>query len=123
MDGAAVVPDHDVALLPFVAVVAIRAGGTLREVGDDRIAFGWLKTDNAHDLAVVEVKRLAAGFRMHGRHRMNRRCAILVFFFQSFLLAFETPAVDMCGAAAFELLLERIRCRHAASIVETTPVS
>src|SRR5207253_10260778 len=63
MIRAAVVPDHDVALMPDVMVFGVGHNHALFQLGDQRVAFLIVDADEVADLAGIEVERLAAGLR------------------------------------------------------------
>src|SRR5436853_593007 len=59
--GAAVVPDDDVALLPFVMVFGVGSNHPLLQFDDDLVALLALDADEIDDLAGIEIQGFAAG--------------------------------------------------------------
>src|SRR5437899_1575450 len=64
MIGAAIVPDHDVALAPDMMVFGVGHDHALLQCGDQRVALLIVDADQVADLAGIEVERLAAGLRV-----------------------------------------------------------
>ncbi|MBV9199071.1 MAG: SDR family oxidoreductase, partial [Alphaproteobacteria bacterium] len=76
--GAAVIPDHDIPLAPFMAVFGARLDHVSFELGNQRIAFLPVVADDVDDLAGIKIERFAAGFRMGADDRVQNRCPFLV---------------------------------------------
>ena len=76
--GAAVVPDHDVALFPFVMVLGVGLDHRFGQFGDQFVALAALDADKIDDLAGVEIERLAAGLGMDADDRVVDRRPLLV---------------------------------------------
>src|SRR5512147_2864194 len=69
--GAAVVPDHDVALAPRVAVPGPGLDHATGQLFDERVALPLAETLDAQDLAGVEVERPAASLGMRADKRVE----------------------------------------------------
>jgi len=82
MDDAAVVPNHKVAVVPFVAVFVFFLGRVLHQLGDEVESLLVLHADDRFDAHRIEVKRLAAVFGMgtdEWMHPRRRRTPRTVF--------------------------------------------
>jgi len=76
--GAAIVPDHDVALAPDVMVFGAGHDHALFQFGDQRVAFCVINPDQVADLAGIEIQRPAAGLRVGADNRVEHRLPILI---------------------------------------------
>ena len=91
MQRAAVVPQHQVADAPLVAVIAIGRFRIARQLRDQGVAFGRLEALDRHDLAGIEIDRLAPGFRMDADQRVNGGGADAVLLLEKLHLALSRP--------------------------------
>lgn len=71
MQGRQIVPQHDVANRPAVAVVIFRLDQMLAEAGNQGRTFGRVQPDHFHLGGIIQVKQLAAGFRVGGDQRVR----------------------------------------------------
>src|SRR5436853_2693943 len=90
--GAAIVPDHDVALFPFVMVLGVGGDHALLQFGDQRVALFALDADKIDDLAGIEIQGFAASLGMDADDRVIDRLPILVLGVQEARLA-AAPAI------------------------------
>ena len=110
MIRAAVVPDHDVALAPLVAILGRRLDHVGAQFLDDRVALRLFEAFDAQDLSVVVVERRASGLGMRANERMSDRRYVTVFFVQQAVLL-PAAAVLERAVFAFEAALEVLRKR------------
>src|SRR6266571_3913639 len=68
---AAVVPDHDVALSPRVAVGGLGPDHAVGQLFNDLVALALLETLDAQDLAGIEIEPLPAGLRVRPDDRVE----------------------------------------------------
>src|SRR5262249_56719093 len=68
---AAVVPDHDIAAAPAVAVLTLGLDHPLGQLLDQVVALRLLQSLDAEDLARIEVEALALRLRMHADDGME----------------------------------------------------
>ena len=73
VERTAIVPDHDVAHRPLVAVLRRRRHHVIGELPDQRVAFAVAQALDAQDVGGVGVERLAAGLFVEAHDRMHRR--------------------------------------------------
>src|SRR5579871_6452043 len=71
VDDAAVVPDHEIAVSPLVAVLVFRLDRVRHQFGDEIKRLPLTHADNRLDPHRVQIKRLAAVFGMGADQRMN----------------------------------------------------
>src|SRR5205823_8540216 len=105
---AAVVPDHDVALAPRVAVLTL--GLDAGELVDERVTLRRLEALDPQDLARIEIERLASGLGMGADDRMEDRLPVAVLGVEQ-RGRLATSSVGEGADSALELLLEPLRQR------------
>src|SRR2546426_375472 len=71
--GAAVVPDDDVTLAPFVAVATVGLDHVAGQLLDQRVALLVVEALDSQDLSGIEVERLASGLGVGADDRMGDR--------------------------------------------------
>src|SRR5262249_45992443 len=76
---AAVVPDHDVALAPRVAILGVGLDHPARQLVYHRVALALGQALDPYDLAGIVVETLAAGLGMGADDRMEDRLPVTVF--------------------------------------------
>ena len=75
MHRAAVVPDDDVARLPFVPVLGVGLQHVPVELGQQAVALCFRHADDVEDMRRIDIERLAPGLRMHAHHVVDQRAA------------------------------------------------
>src|SRR5690606_34148160 len=73
MDRAPVIPDHDVAGLPLVAVLRIGLKHVGEELVDEGVTLLPFQADDAHDVDRIYVEGLPSRFRVHVHDWVDRR--------------------------------------------------
>src|SRR5688500_6310171 len=107
---AAIVPDDDVALLPFVAVLAGRLHHHRAELFEDCIGLGVVEAFYAEDLPVIVVQQRAPGLGVLLDEPVAHRLLVSVFLVQEHVLR-PAAAVFEEAVAAFQPLLQAGRKR------------
>jgi hypothetical protein len=77
MHQTAIIPNHDIAGLPFVAVLEFLLSRMFEEFVEQRQGFVFRHADNLFNADRVDVDRLAACFRMRSDDRMNGRLGLI----------------------------------------------
>ena len=73
MHQTAIIPDHDIAGLPFVAVLEFLLGRVFEQLVEQQQRLMFRHSDNLFDADRVDIDRLAACSRMLSDDRMNDR--------------------------------------------------
>src|SRR5688500_17203095 len=71
MVRATIVPDHDVAFAPLMAVFGAGLDPVALELLDERVALGLRKAFDVEKLVQIEVERLASRLRMRAYERVE----------------------------------------------------
>jgi hypothetical protein len=113
---AAIVPDHDVADLPFVAVLRRRRRHVVGEFGDQRFALGLRQALDAHDVIGIGVQRDAARFLVAPHDRMHGGRAVAVLGIEQVVAAPAAAAIDVLGLQPLQALLQALRQRFVGLV-------
>ena len=77
MHAGPIIPDEQVALLPFMAVDVLRLLDFLHQLIDQRLAVLRRHALELFELALVQIDRLVAGIRVRADQRMDARLILV----------------------------------------------